>query len=89
MDASMLVFLLLMIGIFVFMSWSQSKRAKERQKQLDSIKVGDKIETISRVFGEVIGVDGDRLTIQIGVGSLVKIQIHKEGVARLIDSQNN
>lgn len=89
MDASMLVFLLLMIGIFVFMSWSQGKRAKERQKQLDAIKVGDKIETISRVFGEVVGVDGDRLTIQIGVGSLVKIQIHKEGVARLIDSQNN
>lgn len=70
----------------VFMTWSSNKRAKQRQAELDKIKVGDKIETISRVFGEVVEVTGDRLVVNVGVGSLVKIQIHKEAVARVVDS---
>lgn len=86
MDASMLIFLLLMIAMFIFMSWSSNKKMKQRQAELDKIKVGDKIETVGRIYGEVVGVDGDKLTINVGVGSLVKIQIHKEGVARLVDS---
>lgn len=59
---------------------------KQRQAELDRIKAGDKIETVGRIFGEVVGVDGDKLTINIGVDSQVKIQIHKDGVGRIVDS---
>ena len=82
----MIILLVFMFGMFFFMSWSANKKAKQRQEALNRIKVGDKVETVSRMFGEVVAVDGEKLTLQVGVGGLVKVQIHKEGVGRVVDS---
>lgn len=83
-----------MIGVMILIFWlfvirPQSKMAKQRNAMLDALKAGDKIETVSRVFAEVVNVNGEKLTINVGTErNRVEIVIHKEGVARLISDEN-
>ena len=79
---------LILLGVFLVFMWlmtiPEKRRLKQRQAMLDAIKVGDQIETVSRIYGEVVSVTESDFTIQIGVGSDVRVRINREGIARVI-----
>lgn len=86
---SSLLPLVIIIVIFYFMLiLPQKKQAKARQEMLNAIKVGDKIETVSRAIGFVTSVDGEYVVVNIGAGDRVEIKIHREGVARVINDNS-
>ena len=77
---STLIFFALIFVIFYFMILRpQQKRAKERQKLLDSIKKGDKIVTSGGLHGKVIGID--EKTVLIEVADNVKIKFERAAIA--------
>ena len=75
-----------MVLFWVLMIVPQQKAAKKRQAMLDGLKAGDKIETVGRIFGEIVRIDGDQLMVDIAKGHRnLEIVIHKEGVARVVN----
>ena len=78
--------ILIMIVIFYFLLiLPQKKAAQAHEAEINAIVAGDKVETISRVYGRVVEVSDDDFIIDISAGSGEhKIRIHKQGIARVI-----
>ncbi len=58
--------ILLMIIIFYFLLYRpQKKQQKERKNLLDGLQLGAKIITVGGIYGEIINIQGDRLTIKV------------------------
>ncbi|MBE6924388.1 MAG: preprotein translocase subunit YajC [Ruminococcaceae bacterium] len=65
MDASMIIMLVGMIGIFYFMLIRpENKRKKEAEEMRSSLKVGDQITTIGGIVGIVVDIKEDRFVIE-------------------------
>lgn len=76
---STLIFFALIFVIFYFMILRpQQKRAKERQKLLDSLKKGDKIVTSGGLHGKIVNVD--EKTILVDVGDNLKLKFDRSAV---------
>ena len=59
--------LILMFVIFYFLLIRpQQKKAKQHREMLANIKKGDKVLTAGGIYGRVLEVDGDVLTVDIG-----------------------
>lgn len=80
---------LVMFGLIIFIFYfmiirPQSKRQKERQQMLNSIKKGDKIVTVGGVHGTVVGVDEKTLLVQ--VADNVKLKFERTAVSSILQS---
>ncbi len=79
-NSGMLIMLVAIFAIFYFlMIRPESKRRKERQAMIDSLKRGDKVVTIGGLYGEIQDVHDDRLVIRIADG--VKVEVAKTSVS--------
>ena len=59
--------LILIFVIFYFMLIRpQRKKDKEAKKMLESLKVGDRICTIGGIYGTIVRINDDVLTIEVG-----------------------
>ena len=59
--------LILIFVIFYFMLIRpQRKKDKEAKKMLESLKVGDRICTIGGIYGTIVRIKDDVLTIEVG-----------------------
>ena len=67
---AMVIQLLPMILIFVIFYFllirPQRKKDKEAKKMLDSLKVGDRICTIGGIYGTIVRIKDEVLTIEVG-----------------------
>jgi preprotein translocase subunit YajC len=71
------------ILIFYFMIIRpQQKRAKERQKLLESVKKGDKVITSSGIYGTIAGLDEKTVLVQIADN--VKVKLDRGSIASII-----
>lgn len=76
---STLIFFALIFVIFYFMILRpQQKRAKERQKMLDSVKKGDKVVTSGGMHGKVVNVD--EKTVLLDVGDNMKLKFDRTAI---------
>lgn len=58
--------IVLLIGMFWFMSRSQKKKQKEEEDMRNSLEVGDEITTIGGIVGEIVSIKGETVTIETG-----------------------
>jgi preprotein translocase subunit YajC len=71
------------ILIFYFMIIRpQQKRAKERQKLIESMKKGDKVITSGGMYGTVAGLDEKTVLVQIADN--VKVKLDRSALATII-----
>jgi preprotein translocase subunit YajC len=77
-----LIFLIL-IMYFLFIR-PQKKREKQINAMRNSIKVGDHIITIGGIYGPVIRVKDDSLTIQVGTDK-TKLEVTRWSVSKVVD----
>jgi preprotein translocase subunit YajC len=71
------------ILIFYFMIIRpQQKRAKERQKLIDSMKKGDKIITSSGIYGIISGLD--EKTVLVEIADKIKVKLDRSAIATII-----
>ena len=76
---STLVFFALIFVVFYFMILRpQQKRAKERQKMLDSLKKGDKVITSGGMHGKVVNVD--ETTVLLEAGDNIKLKFDRSAI---------
>lgn len=72
-DASPLIFLVLLIGIFYFMLIRpQKRRVEEHRRLIQSIAVGDDVVTIGGMHGTVRRIGDDDLDLEIAPGTSVR-----------------
>jgi len=77
----MVVFILF---FYLFIVRPQSKKKKEMEKLLNSLKNGDRVVTIGGVHGKVVKVKDDN-TITIRVDDKAEITFDKNAIARVVD----
>lgn len=77
---SMLIMLVAIFAIFYFlMIRPESKRRKQRQEMIDSLKRGDKIVTIGGLHGEVQDVHDDKVVVRIAEN--IKVEVAKTAIS--------
>ena len=74
--------LVLILGVFWFLIIRpQQKKQKQHLSMVDSLRKGDKVVTNGGIFGTILKVGDDRITLEIA--SKVQIQIERQQVARM------
>ncbi len=76
---SMWLPLILIFGIFIWMSWSSQRKEKKRQANFyDSLSVGSKVMTKSGMVGKIKDIKADTVELEIADG--VKVTVIKQGL---------
>ena len=74
--------LVLILGVFWFLIIRpQQKKQKAHQRMVDSLNKGDKVVTNGGIFGTIVKVGDDRITLEIA--SKVQINIERQQVSRM------
>lgn len=75
-----LVMLGVMLLIFYFLLIRpQQKRAKEHKSMVSGLKRGDNVITSSGIYGRVVGIDGQVVTLEIAKNTHVRVLRHFVG----------
>ena len=64
---SMIIMIVVMVAVFYFLLIRpQRKKDKEAKQMLESLKVGDRICTIGGIYGTIVRIKDDTVTIAVG-----------------------
>jgi preprotein translocase subunit YajC len=83
MFSSFLPLILIFVIFYFLLIRPQSKKAKEHKQLLENIKKGDKVMTNGGIYGLVEDIDGDTVTLKVGIKDDVKIKINRGYIANL------
>src|SRR5450756_354524 len=83
MDPSFLIILLFGGGMLWFMSRRTRKQQQEAARFRDNLEAGQAVMTGSGLFGTVVEVEGDRVTLEIAPGSTS--QWLKAAIAKVVE----
>ncbi len=74
--------LVIMLGIFYFLLIApMRKRQKQQEQMIADLKTGDRVVTSGGIYGTIVGIKEDRLTLRIA--DQVKVEITKSSVSGL------
>lgn len=81
-----LVFLVLLI--FMYFSWN-SKRKQDRQKQrmIDEMKKGDRVQTIGGILGTVVEVRDGEVLVKVDESNNTKIKFSRSAINRVVEEE--
>jgi len=82
---SLFPFLLIFVVFYFLIIRPQKKRQSEHQKLLDNLKKGDRVLTQGGLFGTVVGVQKDRVTLKIADN--VKVEYQKSAIVAVLDEK--
>jgi preprotein translocase subunit YajC len=85
-SAFSLVFLLLIGVVFYFMLIRpQQRRARAQRELIQSVEVGDEVVTIGGIFGRVLELDDDAVTLEVAPGT--RLRFVRSAIARRLVEQ--
>ena len=80
-NVTFLISLVLMVGIFYFLLIRpQQRRARQQRDLVGSLKLGDEVITIGGMFGTILEMDDETITLDAGAGT--RLRYLKQAVAR-------
>ncbi len=80
--------LLIMLGIFYFLLIApMRKRQKQQNQMIKDLKPGDPVLTVGGIYGTIVGIKDDRLTLRIA--DQVKVNVAKSSISGLDTSATN
>lgn len=75
--------LILMFVIFYFLLIRpQQKKAKQHREMISNLKKGDRIMTNGGLYGRIVGMDGDSISLE--VAEKVRVKVNRGYVGSLI-----
>ena len=81
-----IIMLVIMFAIFYFLLIRpQQKRAKQHRQLLDSLKAGDNVITAGGIYGRIVTVQEQVVTLEIDKG--VKIKLARASVSSIRDEE--
>lgn len=69
---------------FLLIILPQRNQVKARKAMLDSLKAGDMVETVGRIFGTIESIEGTDVYLNIGVERSTRIRISIDGIERVV-----
>ncbi|HMU97493.1 MAG TPA: preprotein translocase subunit YajC [Chitinophagales bacterium] len=78
---TLIMFGLMFVVFYFFLIRPQSKKAKEQEKYIADLKVGDKIVTIAGIHGKIVAVNEGDNTFSIQVDSTTKMKIERSSIS--------
>lgn len=80
-NVTFLISLVLMVAIFYFLLIRpQQRRARSQRQLVESLRVGDEVITIGGMFGTILEMDDEMITLDAGAGT--RLRYLKQAVAR-------
>lgn len=79
---SFIPFILIFAVFYFLIIMPQRKRDQEHKKMLESLKRGDKVMTSGGIYGKVVDIKENKMTIEIAKG--VEIDILKSAIANKV-----
>lgn len=77
------IIILVMVGLFYFMSRSNKKREREQLLMLDSLQIGDEVVTVGGVMGKIASIKEDSVVIESGADKN-KIRFEKSAIKTVL-----
>jgi preprotein translocase subunit YajC len=71
------MYALLFVGMYFLLFAPQRKRQKELEKLQTELAVGDKVLAAGGIYGRVVSIKDDRITLELDSGRLV---VHKSAI---------
>jgi preprotein translocase subunit YajC len=80
-NATFLISLVLMVAIFYFLLIRpQQRRVRQQRNLVESLRVGDEVVTIGGMFGTILDMDEESITLDAGAGT--RLRFLRQAVAR-------
>ena len=73
-----------LVFFYLFAIRPQKKREKEIREMRDSLRVGDQIITIGGIYGKIVKVKDDMVTIEVG-SNKTKLELTKWAIGTVIN----
>jgi preprotein translocase subunit YajC len=73
----LIMYALLFVGMYFLLFAPQRKRQKELEKLQTELAVGDKVLAAGGIYGRVVSIKDDRITLELDSGRLV---VHKSAI---------
>ncbi|MDI3311197.1 MAG: preprotein translocase subunit YajC [Thermoanaerobacterium sp.] len=81
--------IVIFMAIFYFLLiLPQQRREKKEKAMIDALKPGDEILTKSGIYGKILNIKDDAITIEVGADK-VKLKIAKWSVGKVLNSQSD
>lgn len=81
-----LVFPLIIVVVFIYFGIvrPQKKEREEKEKLLGGLKKNDRVVTTGGMFGTVVNIKDDEVTLRVDDQAKVKIRFLKSAIARIV-----
>ena len=76
---------LIVLAFYFFLIRPQQKREKDTQSMRNNVKEGEEIITIGGIYGKVINIKEDTLTIEVGADK-VKLKIARWAIGKVVNN---
>jgi preprotein translocase subunit YajC len=84
-----LVFLVVMIVIFyMFILRGPRKQQQQHKHMVQALKKNDRIRTIGGIFGTVVDVRGDEVTVKVDESNNTKIRVSTSAISKNLSQEN-
>jgi preprotein translocase subunit YajC len=80
---SLLILVLLCVLLWFVLLRPQRRRVRQYQATVSAVAVGDRIMTTGGIYGDVVAIEGDQMTVAVAPG--VELQMAKAAVSRRLD----
>ena len=87
--AAMLPFILIMSIVYFLMIRPNTKKQKEKQQMIQSLKKGDKVITIGGIHGTIAGIKQKGSILVLNIGKNVNITVNRSSIAGLAGATND
>lgn len=80
---------IVLIFVVLILMTSRSKKRQEQQRQslLDSLKRGDRVQTIGGVLGNVVEVRPDRVLLKVDESNNTKVWFARSAIHKTLDEE--
>ena len=80
----MLPFLLLLAGMFIFMTMGSRKKDKERKRMLGEMKKNDRVRTIGGIIGTIVEVREKEVLVKIDESNNTRVKFVRDAIAEIV-----
>jgi preprotein translocase subunit YajC len=78
-DPIFIFFLVMLVILYLLLIRPQRQQAKRHQEMLQNLQVGDEVITTGGIYGEVTGMDDER--VQLEIDADVKVAVSRRAIA--------
>ena len=80
---AMLPFIVIMFIVYFLMIRPNTKKQKEKQRMIKSLKKGDKVITVGGIHGTIAGVKQKGSVLILNIGKNITITVNRSSIAGL------